>query len=105
MVGLASASGAQAAPGNQQTGGWKNCGLFHEAANRYIRTEAKEVGCKEALRVGRKVIVGYDPSFCPRSTCEVAGFKCPLYQPGRKRILCTRAEDAARIRLKGVTKR
>jgi hypothetical protein len=88
----------------RRAGSWKNCGLFHYRADRYIRTEAKRVGCTEARRVGRKVAL-HSSSVCPTAGfCEVAGFECPV-NPMRSRILCTRAEDAAHIRLKGETKR
>jgi hypothetical protein len=82
---------------------WKNCGLFHYQAKRYVRTEALRVGCTEVKRIARLVALHTSSKFCPDAgECIVSGFTCPI-NPGSNRIVCVRADE--RIRMRGVIKR
>jgi hypothetical protein len=74
---------------------WKNCGLFLFEEGRFVKTEAKRVGCKEATRVARGFVSAYRRNTlnCSNAgTCHVAGFTCDV-DTLRDKFLCTRDKE------------
>lgn len=84
---------------------WKNCGLLHYQADRYVHTEARGVGCTKARQVARVVANHPGKRYCPNAgTCHIAGFTC-LIDTFRDKVLCTRdREPLERIRMRGVSR-
>jgi hypothetical protein len=77
---------------------WKQCGKVHFAGKDWIRSEAKAVGCRKALKVTR--VIASRPGYptCDTAThCQIEGFSCEIENLS-KRVICVSGE--ARIRMR-----